>query len=102
MSHETFKVGEVAILVHSNVRPEYDGQECVVLDGPRDRFIWLNRERTRGEYASNRYLVQTGDGTRFSPPAERLRKRRPPQDWVKLCRLNEVPNAMEIARKALA
>lgn len=72
-----FQVGEVAIIVYSAL-PEFPvGTEVTVLRISR-RFI------------ETHYVIHE-DNLSVVYAAERcLSKKRPPQDWVKLCRLDEV------------
>jgi hypothetical protein len=37
------------------------------------------------------YWIRTFDGRRFDVGAVCLRKKRPPQDWVRFCRLDDIP-----------
>jgi len=85
-----FEIGEVAILIGSINWPEYNGQEVTVIGGLKPRSYWADRQHTRSNI-DLRYLVEAADGHIFAAPPSRLRKRRPPQDWVRLCRLNEAP-----------
>ena len=83
MSH-TFKVGEIAIIAavdHPNVRGDWVGKEVEIL-GPLEQF--------RGE-ASYRISHPLGRLANAYAAQRHLRKRRPPQDWVKLCNLTDIP-----------
>lgn len=88
MSHEKFEVGEIAIAQDWLGMPEVNGTEVTVI-GP---LTWKTcREVSTGRVSTKyRYRVRSFAGDTWSPP-EKLRKRRPPQDWVKLCRLNDLP-----------
>lgn len=77
MSHETFKVGEIAILTVSGFCGSA-GDEVEVRGSVNDPvwgFQWLIR----------------GRGVELMCNPTSIRKRRPPQDWVKLCNLIDVP-----------
>jgi hypothetical protein len=88
-----FEIGEVAILKESVCWPEYNGQECTITGDLELRSVYIDRARTiRGDIRP-RYVVRCQDGHIFAVPPSCLRKRRPPQDWIKLCHLSEVPIA---------
>lgn len=76
----TFAVGEIAI-VTGQIWPAwecYRGSECEVIriDNPRDHAG---------------YTIKMADGLLVTCAEDNLRKRRPPQDWLKLCNLDETP-----------
>lgn len=84
MSH-TFKVGEIAEIVYSRYHDSRVGSEVIVVSGLQP--LW-NRFESRTEYG---YVCRFADGgTRYFLP-DQLRKKRPPQDWVKLCNLQDKP-----------
>lgn len=72
-----FQVGEVAVIAYS-ILPEFPvGMEVTVL-------------RISARFIGTHYVIHE-DETSIVYAAERcLRKKRPPQDWVKLCKLDEV------------
>ena len=89
MGNETFKVGEIALMHGLSRNSELNGTECEII-GPLG--TWM----TKRHGPSWGYRVRTADG-RTGPTEPRfLRKRRPPQDWVKLCNLISLPQGVEI------
>lgn len=91
---ERFEVGEVAIY-H---RPEsnWHGLEVLIVSGIETRTCIDEVTGIRGTFAGHE--VEFSDpvaemaqerGYRWLAEPHELRKRRPPQDWVKLCRLTE-------------
>lgn len=80
----TFKVGEIADLVYS--RFGNDGHECTVT-GPLQ--LRLNKVTRLEEVA---YAIEVS-GKPYMALPDQLRKRRPPQDWAKLCNLEELPTS---------
>lgn len=95
MSTERFEVGEVAIYHRPGSRVH--GHEVTVLAGFQDRLCYDTLTGDTRVIAGYEISVPSWYG---SPPyggswmAERheLRKRRPPQDWARLCDLNEIPS----------
>jgi hypothetical protein len=89
---ERFEVGEVAITVNCQF-PENNGHEVIILS-EREFF----RAYKAGTYPLVSvgedwgYHVQWEDGRKSYQFEHQLRKRHPPQDWVKLCRLTECPD----------
>lgn len=86
---DTFEVGEVAIAQNLTYRPEKNGLEVIV----RSRLYFANWISTSGNGFGEGwgYDVKWSDGDiTFQEPWE-LRKRRPPQDWAKLCELDNIP-----------
>ena len=89
MSGETYEIGEVAIL--SAADPRINGTEVTVTG----QLQW---KRMRGRVSREIYegpaypISGPGliEGRSWAPPYQ-LRKRRPPQDWIQLCRLAERP-----------
>lgn len=89
MSHERFEIGEVVKLHRLLTRPEWNGLEVTITHGEQDRT---------GTDPDG--LPLTVYGFRCVAPwwpkpiyvrRVNLKKRRPPQDWVKLCNLTDVP-----------
>lgn len=80
MNNESFKVGEIATIVLTH--PDFNwylNTECEVIGhGPNDRDGY-------------EYEIRCTDGRKLYAAARCLRKRRPPQDWVKLCNLTDLP-----------
>lgn len=86
---DTYEVGEVAI--YTAVGSQHHGCE-VTVTGALEMRAWMNPRGATGNSLSYE-IVFVGDAPDDDYVAEphELRKRRPPQDWVKLCRLNEEP-----------
>lgn len=88
MSNETFTPGDVCKLItheHARIHPDvriYVGQEGTIL------------HTCIGTHISGHpfHLLEMQDGHRLCATPCCLRKRRPPQDWVTLCRLDEIPS----------
>jgi hypothetical protein len=85
----TFKIGEVARFVRykgANIltpSPYFDSD--VKIDSlPRYGWQWV------GDIG---YSIITFDGTRMNVGIVCLRKIQPPPNWIKICRLDEVPAA---------
>jgi hypothetical protein len=81
-----FSVGEVAVYVGPTA--SLHGRECTIIGGLQMRSTLFNYGRIG---MALRYDVRFPDGVEFHVRAEYLRKRRPPQDWEKLCRLTDRP-----------
>jgi hypothetical protein len=79
---KSFSVGEIAIFKSPYV-PEHYGEEVVVFS--------VGGCPNCGRDPVGRYEVRTQNGRRFCAGAKALHKRRPPQDWVKLCNLTDIP-----------
>lgn len=82
---ERFEIGEVAIF--HNPSSDFHGQEVeIVME--RHFAYWKNVDSGEegGDYG---YEIKWADGDITFQLETDLRKRRPPQDWVKLCRLTE-------------
>lgn len=79
---ESFSVGEIAIFKHDGMA-RYDGQEVEVFS--------VTGCNGCGRSPHGRYGIRAQDGHRLCVDGRTLRKRRPPQDWVKLCNLTDVP-----------
>jgi hypothetical protein len=84
---ERFEVGEVAITQHY-LTLRYNGLEVIVIGLPE----WSKSRYKGGEICPETllYPVQWPDGDKTWEPFWKLRKRRPPQDWITLCHLDEV------------
>lgn len=97
MSH-TFNVGEI-VLIH---RPGHHlhGTEVTVVEGLH-MYAPINSDGSVGDVVEGYtvsgeqlppYTFTRGRGWGVEP--QYLRKRRPPQDWVKLCNLTELPSPL--------
>lgn len=85
---ESFSVGEIAILQNCPFAPSFNGQECTVVHLPQpSNFVARNGKIT----SAGNYTIESVDGEWLQVPPRQLRKRRPPQDWVKLCKLDSLP-----------
>lgn len=100
---QTFSVGEVAIvLVGCDCGRQCfgAGDEVTVRLPLMPRLIYTGR----GSVLIDCYIVER-HGHDFAAMPQVLRKRRPPQDWTKLCNLDGVPKsnaeAIEQAIKAV-
>jgi hypothetical protein len=88
-----FEVGEIAIY-H---RPQSDchGMEMAVASGLQTRTCLDEVTGRRGVYCGYEIKFACYSGRempyRWLAELHELRKRRPPQDWVKLCRLTQRP-----------
>lgn len=87
MNGETFKVGEVAIIACDSWPKFPRGSEVTILEiaappgDPMEYCIDHLTYEAPGLTVTIQCCVARGE----------LRKRRPPQDWVKLCELDSVP-----------
>lgn len=94
---DSFNVGEIAIYCDPNVHlnASYNGQECTI-DSPLE---WrMPRSQLTGKLVPTYgYKTIARDGRIFTCRPDQLRKKRPPQDWVKLCNLQESPRELETA-----
>jgi hypothetical protein len=88
-----FEVGEVAVGQNARWRLCRNGMECVVTGALAYRRF--SCPSVEGHSSGVCYKVRWADGDETCAWPDQLRKRRPPQDWVKLCRLNEVPAESE-------
>lgn len=86
---ESFKVGEIAIVCGYIQWPEFLGTEVEII-GPLDTYPVRGRGSPQ-TYLRHGYHVIRSDGRSAVYSPWNLRKRRPPQDWVKLCNLRDVP-----------
>jgi hypothetical protein len=88
MVAERFEVGEVAILNREGSR--WHTQEVTVISALQD-FCWIDEQEGRW-HSGAAYEIKIPDYNgpfRWVAEPRELKKRRPPQDWVKLCRLTE-------------
>lgn len=87
----TFAVGEIAI-IHAPELPDWHGTEVAILSPLRHGTLWIkNQLRTCWYHLIDpRRPLPQGWGA-FSAPVDMLRKRRPPQDWARLCQLDAAP-----------
>lgn len=94
MSH-IFKVGEIVEIHSLQHDTEWNGREAQVI-GPLQVYDNVH-SRSRGELESiYGYRLEAPWWPRKIVLESRfLRKRRPPQDWVKLCNLTDVPREVE-------
>lgn len=102
MSHETFKMGEIAVFIgHNGDALKWSGSRKI----PRGTEVEIISPygiypvRTdNGIVQAYRYRCRLSDGLIATAKPEWLRKRRPPQDWVKLCNLVSLPQSLEVER----
>lgn len=88
MSGAGFSVGEVA--VYNRPESKFHGMD-VVVTGPLAQRYWSDPlGRGGGGWCYRISIAGLDDDFIVAEPHE-LRKRRPPQDWVKLCRLTDRP-----------
>lgn len=95
MSHETFKIGEIAVYIgHNGDALKWSGSRKIPLGTEVEIIspygIYPVRTDT-GVVQAYRYRCRVSDGHIAMAKPEWLRKRRPPQDWVKLCQLDNLP-----------
>ena len=87
---DSFSVGEIAILVNQApwvTKPYYsDGTEVSIVQGLSSHQL---EDKRFPELRC--YVIATPDGCEWAAVPEMLRKRRPPQDWMKLCNLTNEP-----------
>lgn len=91
---ESFSVGEIAVGFGFVVDIENNGMECEI-EGPLEWAAWYHPNGEVGECFG--HDVRWADGEEGFERPEHLRKRRPPQDWKKLCRLTDAPRTLETA-----
>ncbi len=96
----SFEVGEIAIYY----RPGHNchGREVKIISGLSRSELRNSAHRRVGTYEG--YEIEMPGmkppiGCAFVATPEQLRKRRPPQDWAKLCNLDAMP---KLAPKELA
>lgn len=86
-----FAIGEIAVICNM---PEpvarWNGEELAIT-GPCEFRKWklITDKSIHREGLAYKGKLSTGKEVCIRP--EHLRKRRPPQDWMKLCRLDQVP-----------
>lgn len=92
MSNETFKVGEVALYVRPG-SPNYG--RPLTITGPlqmRPIFDKGVGHRTAMTYqVESPFFGECKNPTGWLAEPQWLRKLPPPQDWVKLCQLDNIP-----------
>ncbi len=87
---DRFEVGEVAI--YNRPESAYHGIEVTVISNLQQRSFFDTVTGTKGNVAFGYEIEVPGlwsVGVYYFAEPHELRKRRPPQDWVKLCRLTE-------------
>jgi hypothetical protein len=89
--NETFEVGEIAVIkwVLDPAFAYMIGTEVLVI-GPlkwRD-YAW---PRYDGVLGAECYVIRRADSYECCADPRQLRKRRPPQDWAKICHLDSLP-----------
>lgn len=91
---ESFSVGEIAIWVGLKAGDPRGygpktpcGTEVLIVQSLQSRYV----RTANGIQILNVYEARTCDGITIAAFPHSLRKRRPPQDWVKLCELNDIP-----------
>lgn len=84
-----FSVGEIAIIAKSD-RAEFTvGSEVTILDVmPVGHYANII-------FAEQIYQISGPDSGRYFIRQSGLRKKRPPQDWQKLCKLDRIPTVTE-------
>lgn len=93
MSHETFKVGEIAMWAGwrkgdpAGSGPSTPrGSEVVIVAPLQSRYV----KTAEGTKILDVYEVRNCDGKHVAALPHWLRKRPPKQDWVKLCQLDVI------------
>ena len=89
MSH-TFEIGEIAVFCAHKFTPVRLGQEVEIIGALKVRRTWWPVPG-ENEHRPLCYKVRFPDGLSSNLEPWQLRKRRPPQDWVKLCNLHDIP-----------
>jgi hypothetical protein len=82
---ETFTVGEIAEVAASISHPEYVGRDCEIL-GPYQHYVCKN-----GTAAYGYWVRIDGEPKTWVAAPDRLRKKRPPRDDMKVIRWDECP-----------
>ena len=96
-AEQRFVVGEVAIFNRPGSR--FDGMEVTISVGLH--FALVRDQKTGQDAYGYVYGIEGDFGPKrpgvvnWCTPPDHLRKKRPPQDWVKLCRLAELPAESE-------
>lgn len=80
---EYFAVGEIAEIVYSRYE-RGQGMECTIVAPLR------LRRNTITALIEDCYVIEV-EGEKYCALPDQLRKKRPPQDWMSLCHLDEVP-----------
>lgn len=90
MAEETFSVGEVAIFWCEG--DKFHKTEVTIIS-PLERQLCIDRDSGAIFYDRVYRISAPGVSQECNPcaPPRYLRKKRPPPDWVKLCKLDEVP-----------
>jgi hypothetical protein len=76
MSHENFKVGEIAMLQNFSRNAQFNGDECEIVALPRP-CDWIDSE---GIQTNAGYYVTKHHGKVWQTAPHRLRKRPPPRE----------------------
>lgn len=88
---ENFEVGEIAIFQNAKYHPFLNGLECLVIEEYRYRK-YVDGSPQPGAYC---WIVEFADYPiegGWSAEKGQLKKKRPPQDWTKLCKLDTLPD----------
>lgn len=85
---ETFRVGEIAIMVNALVLIQYNGMECEVLKGPG---MMRQRQKDNSLRLVYGYSVRAADGRIFAVEPHKLRKKKPPREDFKVTSWDECP-----------
>lgn len=86
MSGQTFKVGEIAILIEPS-DPDWPAGIEVTIAGPLELVTCECGCKT----TVLAHFIGLKRGIKMHAPPSALRKRRPPQDWVRICHLDSLP-----------
>lgn len=86
---ERFEIGEVAIMQNLTFYLEYNGMECTVIGALAMREA-ANPRTGKIENVFGYRVDVPGHAAKAVLEPHQLRKRRPPQDWVKLCQLDVI------------
>jgi hypothetical protein len=96
-----FSVGEICYLLPSEDWPKNPFCECVVTGAPR---LFRASYKSDGSFAlfdylfSFQYEVRDEAGEEWIVEAKWLRKKRPPQNWRRLCRLNDIHESADLVK----
>jgi hypothetical protein len=93
---ESFSVGEIAILQKLECFPEYNGYEVKIIGPLEYRSAW-NQLRNENVWQMGYRCELPGYPRKIVVEPYQLRKRRPPQDWSKLCNLTDLPREVTCA-----
>lgn len=85
MANETFSVGEIVVIQNAS-KPGFNGMEVTITGGLGCRYM-----RHVGPVFCYELSFHDADGLPYLARPHQIRKRRPPQDWVKLCQLDDLP-----------